>query len=74
MLEKSCKCGMTKGKYIDIQFAEFSGGFAVPLGISNTSLKGAVMNQPQKGMGELFTAFVIPSFCETFVKKDRDCN
>lgn len=60
---------MTKGKYIDLQFAEYSGEFAVPLGISNPSLKNAVKNQPLKGIGELFTAFVIPSFCETFVKK-----
>ncbi len=72
MFEKSCKCGKAKGKYVDYQFAEYSGMSAVPLGISNPSLFNAVLNQPPNGMGELFTAFVIPNFCETFVYIDSD--
>jgi hypothetical protein len=66
--EKSCKCSFTKGKYIDQLNAIYSGNSAVPLGFSNPSLSNAIRNQPKEGLGEEFTAFVIPENCETFVK------
>jgi hypothetical protein len=65
--ERICECKATKGRYIDEQNAEYSGEFAVPLGFTNTSLLGAINNQPQTGLGELFTAFVIPKDCSTFI-------
>jgi hypothetical protein len=37
------------------------------LGFANNSLENAIKNQPQSGIGELFTAFVIPKQCSTFI-------
>lgn len=65
--ERICECKTTKGRYIDDQNAVYSGEFAVPLGFTNTSLLSAINNQPQTGLGELFTAFVIPKDCSTFI-------
>ncbi|MCM3031397.1 hypothetical protein [Niallia sp. MER 6] len=65
--ERLCECKATKGRYIDEQNAVYSGKYAVPLGFTNTSLLSAIKNQPQSGSGELFTAFVIPRDCSTFL-------
>lgn len=65
--ERFCECKATKGRYIDEQNAVYSGKYAVPLGLTNTSLLSAINNQPQTGLGELFTAFVIPKDCSTFL-------
>lgn len=70
--EKTCRCGKTKGKYIDELHAEYSGEHAIPLGFTNTSLIKAIQNQPEDGLGETFTAFVIPKKCATFVKNKLD--
>lgn len=67
MEEKKCSCGKTRGKYLDEIQAVFSGP-AIPMGFTNSSLIKAVNNQPLEGQGELFTAFVIPKSCNTFVK------
>jgi hypothetical protein len=66
---KKCSCGKTKGQYIDNLNAIYEGDCAMPIGISNQSLKEAVLNQPDKGMGKEFTAFTIPRYCPTFIKK-----
>ena len=39
---------------------------AVPIGFANSTLVRAVHNQPKDGMGENFTAFVIPKICSTY--------
>lgn len=67
--EKVCRCGSVKGRYTDQLNAVYSGEHAVPLGFTNTSLIKAIQNQPKDGVGEQFTAFVIPQECPTFVKE-----
>lgn len=69
-LEKSCRCGFTRGKYLDQRLAEYFGEYAVPIGIANDSLINAIKNQQNEGMGELFKAFVIPVICSTFRKNE----
>ena len=71
--ERTCNCNATKGRYINHQDATYSGDFAVPLGFANSSLSNAIKNQPQTGLGEVFTAFVIPKQCPTFIcEKDNN--
>ncbi|MFD1606465.1 MAG: hypothetical protein ABF649_17660 [Bacillus sp. (in: firmicutes)] len=70
--ERICECNATKGRYIDEINAVYSGEFVVPLGFTNTSLLNAIKNQPQTGLGELFTAFVIPKDCSTFIYEKND--
>lgn len=69
MYEKSCRCGRSKGKYINQQLAEYTGEFTMPLGFSNSSLIQAIKDQPNEGLGKEFTAFVVPKKCETFFKR-----
>ena len=68
--EKACRCRLTKGKYIDRLHATYSGEHAMPLGFANSSLIKAIQNQPKEGLGETFTAFIIPRECATFEKED----
>ncbi len=59
---RSCWCGASHGKYLnhtDIRI----GGKAVPVGIDNESFWKAYENQPKKGWGRKFKAFVIPKDC-----------
>lgn len=60
---KSCMCEHSSGKYTDDINAIYSGG--IPIGFANSSFIKAIKNQPEKGMGEVFTAFVIPQICPT---------
>jgi hypothetical protein len=69
--EKTCKCRKTKGRYIDRLNAVYSGAYAVPLGILNHSIRKAIFNQPDNGMGYNFEAFVIPKECDTMIKEDK---
>lgn len=65
--KRFCKCGKCCGKYTDDLNAWYAGGeFVVPLGFNNGSLVKAVNNQPEEGLGENFSAFVIPKSCSTF--------
>lgn len=65
--ERFCKCGKCSGKYTDDLNAWYKGGeFVVPLGIANSSLARAVRNRPKEGLGEKFSALVIPEICNTF--------
>ena len=61
-----CKCGASCGCYKTDGLNAVYGGSAVPLGFANSSLVEAIKNQPDEGMGERFTAFVIPKSCPTF--------
>jgi len=64
-----CKCGECGGYYLsDLIDAEYTGASAIPLGIANSSLRYAINNQPETGMGLEFTAFVIPKECDSFEK------
>lgn len=70
--ERMCDCGSTKGKYINQQEAIYSGKHSIPLGVANDSLINAIKNQPQEGMGEEFSAFVIPKICPTFIFEKKE--
>lgn len=67
---RSCACGKCKGQYTDDLNAWYSGEPAIPLGIDNFDLARAQANQPEKGFGKNFNAFVIPKECSTFKKID----
>jgi hypothetical protein len=69
---KHCDCGGTTGMYIDEINANYSGRYAVPLGIDNNSFIDARNNIGQTST--TFEAFIIPKNCETFkkVKKVSD--
>jgi len=69
-MERTCECRASYGYYEDDLNAIY-GGSAVPLGFANSSLVKAVKNQPDKGMGENFEAFVIPKSCPTFVWEEE---
>ena len=62
---RSCKCGMSQGRYLNDLDAEYSGSSAVPLGFANSTLVEAIHKQPEDGMGTEFVAFVIPKECPT---------
>lgn len=61
---RTCKCGLTKGRYTDELNAEIS-GLAIPIGIHNPSFIKAILNRPDTGMGERFEAFIIPKEVKT---------
>lgn len=65
---RKCECGQTCGKYVTDNDALYSGEHAVPLGISNTELRNAIMNQKEIGQSPDFKAFVISKKCSTFIK------
>jgi hypothetical protein len=66
-----CKCGASSGWYEDDGLHATIQGEAIPLGFANSSLVAALENQPEYGMGEVFTAFVIPKDCPTVAKLDN---
>lgn len=66
--EKRCDCGKSGGKYypdgVDATFF----GPAIPLGFNNVGFKFALNNQPFRGIGRNFEAFVVPENCKSFKK------
>jgi hypothetical protein len=64
--KRTCKCGKVGGKYTDDLNAVYFGEMAVPIGFANSTLVKAINNQPQNGIGENFTSFVIPRDCSTY--------
>ena len=60
-----CQCGGSSGWYKRDGLNAVVAGLAIPLGFQNTSFVEALKNQPEKGAGEVFEAFVIPSECPT---------
>ena len=67
---KSCECGLCKGMYSDERHAQYTGEFAIPVGIANESFTDAIANQPktsnEDGHSDVtFDAFVIPEDCAT---------
>lgn len=65
---RECSCGETYGKYLDDLNAEYCGDHAVPLGFANSTFLKALREQPARGMGVEFTAFVIAKECKTMKK------
>lgn len=70
--ERVCRCGATRGRYVDELNAVYTGTDAVPIGFANSSFVRAVRAQPIEDSrgGERFDAFVIPVECATFVRED----
>lgn len=71
---RQCGCGKSTGYYLsDGQHAVIIGP-AIPLGIANSSFHQAIANQPERGQGLLFEAFVIPKECKTVItmRRERD--
>ena len=68
---KTCDCGNVSGQYTDELYAWYSGEGAMPLGFANSSFSMTLKIQPNDGLGQLFTAFVIPKVCSTFENKDE---
>ena len=64
----TCRCGRSYGMYAPDGLNARYGGQAIPLGFANSSLMFAIDTQPESGMGQIFTAFVIPKKCPTFKK------
>ena len=62
---RECKCGKVGGKYINELNAVYFGKEGVPIGFKNSTLANAIYNQPEKGLGKEFIAFVIPKICPT---------
>ncbi len=67
--ERTCNCGKSKGMYLDIINAKYSGP-CIPLGFINESFLQAIKYQPEEGLGRRFAAFIIPKQCDTFIKED----
>lgn len=59
---RACECGKSAGHYVD-DLDAITYGEAIPVGFANYSFIEAIKNQPNKGMGKEFTAFVIPKHC-----------
>ena len=77
MDSKSCNCGMVKGMYIDNLNAIFEGKCAIPLCISNPSIKRGIIYQKQNDIkypeafnGEKFDSWVCPANSNTFKRSD----
>lgn len=62
--DRKCMCGRASGRYTDGLNATISGD-AIPLGFDNSSFMMALRHRPQRGVGQMFEAFVIPAECDT---------
>ncbi len=63
---RSCNCGKSGGMYLEDGLnARIHGEHAIPIGFNNHTLRHALVNRPERGMGSRFEAFVIPKQCDT---------
>lgn len=62
---RRCECARAGGYYGDNGVDATYWGTAVPLGFKNSDFQRAMLDQPERGMGERFEAFVIPKDCPT---------
>jgi hypothetical protein len=70
--ERSCSCGLTKGRYLDGRNAVYSGEHAVPMGFSNEEFKIAVNSRNYKPRWFTdFGAFTIPDDSITFKREEK---
>lgn len=67
---KMCDCGRARGRYMDNSRAVYSGG--VPIGFNNFTFFPALSEQPEKGLGRRFEAFVIPKECPSMQRIDSE--
>lgn len=73
-IKRTCKCGSCGGRYIDDVNAIYFGIVATPIGFANNTLLDAIRKQPNSGMGENFTAFVIPKLCPSYeFVSEKEC-
>lgn len=68
----SCQCGHAVGSLSKDGDRVMYGGSAVPLGIDNPSLSRSIENQPDRGCGHAFVAFVVAKHCPTFQRVEAD--
>jgi|688.fasta_scaffold1770916_2 hypothetical protein len=68
-VEKSCRCGQVKGKYIDKQNAVYSGN-PILLGFKNSQFIEASRMNFQKDESVDFTAFTISKTLPSFKKEE----
>lgn len=68
---RTCYCGLSGGKYSGIGAHSEIWGAAIPIGFTNDSFERALIQQPTRGAGSEFTAFIIPKQCEN-VKYSKD--
>lgn len=57
---RACFCGQSWGRYMSDGCRAEIGGSAVPVGIVDSSLDGALANRQPSGRGTRFTAYVSP--------------
>jgi hypothetical protein len=67
-VHRFCECGKSWGAYVNDLDAEYWGP-AVPIEFNNNTLATAVRSQPERGLGFVFEAFVIPKECPSMIKK-----
>ena len=67
---RTCHCGATGGHYREDGLNAIYYGPAIPLGFANSSFRDARDNQPEFGMGTVYSAFVIPKVCPTMEHVD----
>ena len=61
---RKCVCGKSSGYYKQDGVNAVIFGPCIPVGILNSTLLKAITNQPEKGLGKYFTAFILPKKCE----------
>lgn len=62
---RTCKCGFIYGKYKRDGVNAVINEHAIPLGIYNPSIKEAIEDRSEDGLGSRFEAFVIPKIWPT---------
>ena len=63
--DRTCFCSCSGGRYTGKGAEAEIWGNSIPLGFTNSSFIRALREQPAKGLGSEFTAFVIPKQCDT---------
>jgi len=63
--ETICACGASWGNYKEDGLNANIHGEAIPLGFDNSGFMQCINQQPEKGQGKVFCAFVIPKECPT---------
>lgn len=66
----TCHCGKSSGIVAADHLTATLSGLAIPMGFANNSFIKALHTRPSSGMGSNFTAFVIPSECDTVRYED----
>jgi hypothetical protein len=66
LTKKSCRCGETWGYYQTdgVKAVVSAGRHTTAIGFTNPTFLYARINRPKSGMGERFTAFVMPEHCD----------